>query len=119
MIKIAMPMIGVTGDAQVDAQLEALRKEMDTKIEAIMDEYQVKIKAVVGDKKMIAPRPGMMGTTTVKEIRKEIKDDRKQYMEERKEMRVEGAASTSIALPRVQNQFFMSFFKNLFGRPQE
>lgn len=82
---MAQPLPLMTGDKVTDEKIKALQTEMEAKIKAIREEYQAKIKAVIGDKKLLAPRGGMMATTTsgtgtrmmMREVRQEIRDDAK------------------------------------------
>ncbi len=131
---IVKPMI-TTGDTALDAQVKALRAEMEVKIKELRAEYEAKIKVILGDKKPMIVKPNG-ATTTMKEIRKEIKEERKEIrkeikeerkevrkeikeerkgnMEERREMKVEGSATGNMQSPNTENKKPMERFRDFF-----
>ena len=106
----ALPTEVGTGDAKVDGQILALRKEMEAKIKAIRDEYQKKLKAIVGERKTVMKEKRAEVKAQVKEAKKEMKEVKKEARQEVKEIRKEvRGASTG---PEVGVR---AFFNKLFG----
>ncbi len=98
-----------TGDTTKDEQIKALNNEMEEKIKAIRDEYQAKIKAIVGDTKpMIIKKDG--STTTVIEIRKEVRGEMKDNMEN-----ASGTVPGNFQNGQGEGKI-RGFFRGIFGR---